>query len=286
MFRSIAYCFALIILLFGCENDEPNYPAQPFIEFKALEFKDLPKGPDSLILTFKFRDGDKDLGLDPTDRSYPFHRRNYYLTSSGTISPVNDYLLDVVTGGKLVTPNTRLIPGYEYLPPNEYPFSCTHYVWTTFNLTNLDIIDENDNAYSVEEITDFNLNLHYYKVTGTFYSTENQNYNNLYVDFFTEETNGEFKEFNWVTDISPPGCGIDFHERFPKPSGSYTQAGPFKIKMKNKYEGEITYNMASHGFTYLFTDKRLMLRIRVRDHALNESNIIETSPFTLEELKK
>lgn len=296
MLRSIFYCCASIVILLSCEN-EPNYPVQPYIEIKSLEFRDSPKesGTDSLILTFKYRDGDQDLGLEDSDWSDPYHARNYYLASNGKVTPVTTFHVEAIPqferiidldaiGGKLVTPNTRLKPGYDFLPPNEYPFSCTHYVHTTIYLTNRELLDETDNAYSIEEIPGFDIPV--YKVMGTFYSTENPNYSNVEVDFFVEDVDGQFNEFSWETDIDPPNCGFDFNGRFPKTLETYTQQGPFEITKKNKYEGEITFNMASVGFQYLFANKKIKLRLKIRDRALNESNVVETTPLTLEELKE
>lgn len=293
MLRSIFYCCSLIVILLSCE-EEPNYPAQPYIEIESLEFRDSPdvSDRDSLILTFKYRDGDRDLGLERYDLSDPYHAQNYYLASDGKVTPVGTFYTDALEtiidldaiGGKLVTPNTRLKPGYDFLPPNEYPFSCTHYVHTTIYLTNTELIDETDNAYSVEVIPGFNIPV--YEVTGTFYATKNSNHSNLEVDFFVEDVDGQFKEFNWETDIDPAICSFGFNARFPKPSEKLTQNPPFEIIKKNKYEGQITYNMASVGFQYLFANKKIKLRLKIRDRALNESNVVETTPLTLEELKE
>jgi hypothetical protein len=54
-----------LFLLFSCETI-PEYPAQPSISYAAAYFQELPQ-TDYIYLSFNFKDGDGDLGLNSED---------------------------------------------------------------------------------------------------------------------------------------------------------------------------------------------------------------------------
>ncbi len=53
-------------------NRAPELPVTPSIEFRNIEFKEV-DGPDSLIVTIYFQDGDGDMGLTSSDIYDPYH---------------------------------------------------------------------------------------------------------------------------------------------------------------------------------------------------------------------
>jgi len=54
--------------------------------------------------------------------------------------------------------------------------------------------------------------------------------------------------------------------------------------MQNEQKGELTYRLATVGFTPLFGDKKMKLKIYINDRALHSSNVIETAPFFLNDI--
>ncbi len=67
----------LSMLLPACRRTE-KYAVEPHIEFVSLEpINELDNGMD-VRLTFKFQDGDGDVGLDAKDIQYPFDTASIY----------------------------------------------------------------------------------------------------------------------------------------------------------------------------------------------------------------
>ncbi|WP_303311078.1 hypothetical protein [Hymenobacter sp. BT730] len=78
MVRSSALIIGCGLLLNACITP-PDYPDTPSIEFKDI--KAVRKSPvtgtyDSVAVTVSFKDGDGDLGLDPTDTIPPYNQYN------------------------------------------------------------------------------------------------------------------------------------------------------------------------------------------------------------------
>jgi hypothetical protein len=65
------------LLLSACRKQE-KYPVIPAIEFVSLEANDDPISGTDVCLTFKFQDGDGDIGLDETDTRPPFDTSSVY----------------------------------------------------------------------------------------------------------------------------------------------------------------------------------------------------------------
>jgi len=67
----------LALLLSACRKPE-KFSEIPAIEFVSLEaYEDASTGTD-VCLTFKFQDGDGDIGLDETDTQAPFDTSSIY----------------------------------------------------------------------------------------------------------------------------------------------------------------------------------------------------------------
>ena len=67
----------LALLLSACRRHE-KYPVEPYIEFVSLETIDDPDNAMDVRLTFKFQDGDGDIGLDDNDIQSPFDTSSIY----------------------------------------------------------------------------------------------------------------------------------------------------------------------------------------------------------------
>lgn len=279
---------SFLVLLTGSCFDPPEFPVVPEIEFERLEFKPAPTqvDDDSLLIYLRFRDGDGDLGLSADDVrhiSAPYHVNNYYQENNGTIIPIPTasgilegrhydlLLIPDAAKGHLVTFNTRLKPGYEFLPQS---FHCRSYQY-------LGGTGENDGTRLLIQAADLpaigpeievvdtfyapaTREPVYYQIRDTLYYTTNPNHYNIEVDFLVKE-GAEFHEFDWSNF-----CGTTYDQRFPVLSDPGTSV-----------DGTLRYAITSVALRAMFTIKPLKLRIKIRDRALNESNVIETPEFTL-----
>lgn len=233
----------------------PEYSNIPQISFNKIQFKVTPDilDVDTLILFIDFKDGDGDLGLADEFLNPPFNPENYFLDNDN----------------KLISIRTRKKPGFEDLPPYEFPYTCINYTNTDQIIYfRSDFVDKK--TYNVVDSIKENQIL-YYGVKDTIYFKLNENHHNIKVEFFVKE-GGTFSKFDWITAF-PPQCGETFDGRFPVLS---TATKPL--------EGTIKYSMESIGFLPLFSIKTLKLRISIKDRALNTSNVLETE-FTLDKIR-
>jgi hypothetical protein len=84
------FVFVLFSILIGCIA-KPDYPVIPSIEHLTTNnFRTSNSRIDSVSVTIKFKDGDGDLGLKPTDTFPPYQQ----LLPNGKINP-NYYNFDV-----------------------------------------------------------------------------------------------------------------------------------------------------------------------------------------------
>lgn len=161
--------------------DPPEYPVQPQIEFESIEFKEFGSGfdseTDSLILVISFKDGDGDLGLDPSEQG----------CISETICYNNKFYSKKEDGNLVTYKDKRTNPKFSSLPDFIKPFNCIN--WEVRNDNN-----KIDTLY-------FELNPDHYNIT---------------VDFLVKNpSNGTFEEFDWTKEFTYPNCGISFDGRFP-----------------------------------------------------------------------
>jgi hypothetical protein len=283
--------FSFFTILFGSCFNPPEFPIEPQIAFKKLVFRDIidESKPDSLILYITFKDGDGDLGLDPSDPvhlSAPYNDADYFQTNAnGDLIPVPSYIgqlsvsgaaqfidvLDVENPalGDLVYPRTRKNPAYGSLPAKDKPdgqFNCVNYVYKTF------IIPKSDRAIT-DQYSDISDSLTsngsvFYMINDSLYFKSNPNHYNIEVDYLVKE-GGTFVEFDWRKEF----CST-FDGRFPLLSDN-----------DNALDGTLKYNMESRGFKILFGGKTFKLRIQIKDRALHLSNVIETPEVTLESIR-
>jgi hypothetical protein len=127
----------LFLLFFlGCEHEQqgdPNFPAEPLIKFKNLEFIEGTSMIDSIQLTFSYRDGD--LGLEYEALDSPYHFLNLFVEDGTSLLKVSTNNLDAAQrsfsgitqsqkeGRKLVAYRTRKKASFGFLPE----FNCQNY---------------------------------------------------------------------------------------------------------------------------------------------------------------
>ncbi len=91
-------------------------------------------------------------------------------------------------------------------------------------------------------------------------------------------------------DFMETNCGSSLGGRFPRLGTlqlkQTTQLGAFTIYPQTPWNGTIAYTIESKAIEAFFKDKLLKIRVQIYDRALNESNIVESEPFTLESILK
>ncbi len=237
--------FFLVFALFSCNNDE-NISEVPSISFEKLEFKKSNNlnFQDSLILTINFIDGDGNLGLSNEENNYPYHPYN---------AIIDQEFNWVTLGNKNIIP-----PLYVYEPNGTYYLFSNEDNRPTFNCENY-IIDTLTGSSRLD----------------TFYIKKNENNKNIFVEFYVKQNN-YFEIIDWKRIFdSEYGCGLDFNSRFPE------------LNISNSSQllsGKLRYGMVSYGFEMILKNNIFKLKIYIKDKDLNNSNIIETPEFTLEEI--
>lgn len=281
--------FSAIAIVFGSCFDPPVYPNTPEIEFDDIEYVDAQR--DSLFLYINFKDGDGDLGLDPSDpkyRSFPFNDAFYYQENNGQLrqlfsivepeSEKDVIIIDDPTSGDLVFPRTRKKAAYSgVVPPFTHPYFCTDFVRRSIliELADSAALDKIAKTQSITQVKYSNID--FLELTDTLYFQPNPDHYNIEVDFFVKNGN-DYVEYDWRKD----GCdritytGQSFDARFPM----------FTDKEGSTLEGNLKYGMYSLGFKEIFGNKTLRLEITIKDRARNKSNKIVTKDFTLLEILK
>jgi hypothetical protein len=283
--KGVSLIFAgLIILVSSCFNP-PEFGLVPEIEYESIFFAEAPAGStktDSIVVSIKFKDGDGDLGLDPENpihAEYPFHPSSFFLAKDGKVeavalsqhwSDIQYYFIDVVgQEGKLVTAKTREQAAYNFLPPYTLN-SCSYLADTVIMVDSEDagILDVNYQNI-IDTMTSPN-NPPIYVLKDTFYIEANPNHYNITVDFLLKNGDNTWTPFAWED------CNPSYSGRFPVLSD----------EPNSPLDGVLRYSLKSQGFRIMFTTKTLKLRIKIRDRALNTSNVIETPEFTLDKIRR
>lgn len=297
--KKILYSLLAASAIISCGDDElknPNYPVEPSIKFVDLKFRENEEigQPQELILTISYKDGDSDLGLGYSgeDVLYPYHSNNLFLADGSgdttMIPSVLEYdpsgnlmgaiVKPVSQTGTLVTSSTRENPEYSYLPEHNPVSNCPDYHSLTYYYFDETILNE---SFDVRETVTFN-NKNFQAVNDLVLIKPNENSYNISVKFYYFN-NGEFEEYSWSN------CQT-FNGRFPliedKKSGTIDFNDLFKIKVKNPWEGQITYTMSNSSFLATFGARSLKLEITIKDRALHTSNTIITLAFELNEIKQ
>lgn len=285
--RSLAIFF-LLSTLFGSCFDPPEYPNTPKISFEKIEFY---KGEamDSLLLYIRFQDGDGDLGFDGSNTahfSYPYNSVIFFQQDNGNLKPVYTEvvtstqgiqyeILQVSGSNDLVFPRTRKKPEYSHLPAFD---QCVNYMY----LRDRNLLVWAKDTVVLDKYTRFTDTLYaadntpLYQIQDTLYIHHNPNHYNIEIDFLIQDLlnpNADpqgFVEFDWRRET----CST-FDGRFPL---LQSNNGPL--------EGTLSYSMRSSGLHFLFSLRKMKLRVQVKDRALHLSNVIETPEFTLDGIRK
>ena len=173
----------VIVIVFGLGFsscfDPPQYSVIPEIEFESLKFVET-AGADSLILFIKFRDGDGNLGLDPSENGC-------YIIGSDTVC-YNEKFYYVDENNKPINYKAkRTVPALSSLPDFVPPYSCI----------NWEVVKVND------------------IVTDTLYFELNPDHYNIFIDFMVKQNDGSFEVFDWRLEFEYPGCATSYDGRFP-----------------------------------------------------------------------
>ena len=277
--------FVSLCAIFGSCVTPPDISIIPEIHFSDIALYQRAGGPDSLVVSVTFRDGDGDLGLDPESdyfTSDPYNRRFYYIDNNGTLDSIPTEvaypglpsllkipeelkcakckIVTAATKRKSAYQNNNKLPYYEPEHCYEYTYT-TVYVSEPFKSIAESTIPKLDTAF-------FN-GLNVYALLDTFYYKLNPNHNNFDVEILTEQPNNPDRDsegyalFDWSKNIS---CYEDLNGRFPYLTGS-----------SGAVEGTLSYGIVNNGLLKNFKNKKIKLRVRIRDRALHHSNTIVTS---------
>jgi hypothetical protein len=281
--------------------DQPEFSTVPQIEFENICFR---KDSNALFLTFNFQDGDGDIGIQKVaydnnivvdNTNAPFHPVNYFLEDgTGALQEVETNVIYIDTlrnnvlqlvpltildldgkTGKLVTVNTRNKPNYGSLPlfdPKE--INCIDYAYNAISpvyirIENNSVIENKfnvqDTIVDIPSTTNPANTRRYLELGDTLYFEHNPNHYTIEVDFLEKTGNNTFTEFDWRKEFCTTYDG-----RISQLTGN---EGPI--------DGTLTYKIQSSGLEGIFSVKTLKLRVKIRDRAFHESNVIETPEFTL-----
>jgi hypothetical protein len=287
-----ASIFSILTLLFGSCFNEPKLSVIPRIEFENVDFivtPDIAKA-DTLAITISFKDGDGDLGFDPSllsQTSDPFHETNFFIENNGELTPVSTAIVyqDVPAlirlpenaTGKLVSVRTRKKPGYENLEPYTYPFNCLNYRYDSLYIGAEDkAIFEGE--YTVSKVLPNLANPQVYILKDTFYYAPNPYHYNIDIDFLVKtpgDPNADSEGFVVYDWKLAQNCSSNFYARFPV----LTDRPPRPL------EGTLRYALQSSGLAFVLGgDKILKLKITIRDRALHTSNTVKSPEFKLKEI--
>ncbi|MEX2336900.1 MAG: hypothetical protein WD555_06485 [Fulvivirga sp.] len=257
--------FFIIWMGFTSCYDAPEYPNTPNITFEDIIFKEIGTNtdPDSLIMTISFEDGDGDLGINDRFTDPKFRKGDFYIDTST---------------GNLLTLQYVGLEGYEELPAYEFPYSCEHWIeQSTFNnFCSLAGITSDCDA-RIEEFGLTTLVTDKTKlILDTLYFEPNPNRSNYFLTFLEETSPGTFEEFDWLNANIEDPCAINFSLTFP----------PISDDTKSFVsEGTIRFSLTVNRIPAVFGDKRLKVRIKIKDRAHHESNEVESDSFTIQEIK-
>ena len=181
------------IILISC-LDAPQYSEIPDIEFEQIIFKDLkdPSSADSLIISIKFRDGDGNVGIGPTETQEPYNDKYYFQFPDK----------------KFITYKTkRTVAGYDTLPAFVKPFNCTNWEVVKKDLDGSGVL----------------------KVVDTLYFQLNPNQHNIFISFQVKDASGKFQDYEFSNFYTYPLCEtIGYNGRFPILSKDLSQPSPLE----------------------------------------------------------
>lgn len=241
--------FSIIIALFvamGCTRP-PDLPETPEISFDKVEFEILNEG-DPLFEENLLR-----LSINIQDGN-----GDLGLDGNENFPPYHPFALVLNNEGRPIEFGER---------PEDPNFTCIDYA--VEDRENTDLNGDGD-------------------LLDTLLINFNQNQYNIEVNFYVKKQ-GAFQEVQMRA--LPPGspnentfCGVTFDGRFPCLSSADNPCD-FVRNNSRPVEGIITYEMNSGLFLPIFRTDTMKLSFKIRDRALNESNMAESTEFTLQGIK-
>ena len=254
--KPLILLLGMVTSLASCSSDQESsdIPAIPAISLKSMRFVQVGeiRNLDTLIITLEYQDGDGDLGLTNDENDPRFDSEVIYYDSA--------------TSGELFEFTDRAIR-YGYI--DQYG----EVVKTTLNDT-------------LPEFNDINQCL-YYRLISTeinestiAYVNPNPNFYNIFVNFSRVTPDG-LEPVVWETQNFKPGgsnqCASPLHGRFPPPEYNTNLLTPLAEPLK--------YEITSRAFIDFFGTGTFQTDIRIKDRALNSSNVV-SARFTLDGLRR
>lgn len=281
---NLLFSFGILTILAGC-FEKVEFPSTPNIEFLDVRFFDLAESArrDSLVISFRFEDGDGDLGLSAdasADVNPPYHDLFVYLDSRDsvvTISNLNEMIPPFYSA-----PVSKSV--IQVREPGEEPKTLSAYnifgslkeriddelVLGEYSCANYDIVRipafinrEQNGAFLL-----FSLDIE----NDTVAIVRNPRQFNIHVDILKKSPEGTFEE-TFLAAGAVENCGTgELDARFP-----IFGDGTGK-------EGVIHYNYSSNLLRLGFQDNTFKLSFFIYDRAGNKSNIAESFEFTLDKI--
>src|SRR5687767_8353869 len=92
----------MLVLIAGCGSDDGNndveYAIEPQLDFVSTKFTRSASASspiDTIAVTFRYRDGDGDIGLTIEDRDVPYQSYNFFLENESTLTSIPGRRVDV-----------------------------------------------------------------------------------------------------------------------------------------------------------------------------------------------
>lgn len=274
----IVFCGTLVSSCF----DPPEYPNVPEITFKSVNFvkggvdSDGNVLSDTVVLLINFKDGNGDIGIGTDEVQPPFNDRWYYLKQNPSVDrSLSDDCTSYNKKCWFLNPIIKEFDKYiDYSDRRNNPDYDTlaQYSFTKpYNCINWEVVThDDDNNTDTEPVP-----------LDTLFFTLNPHYSNIFVQFEIKNPNppdlsNPFdSKFEENTFFTYPICGVrTFDGRVPVLFDATTKDTPL--------EGTIRYAMPSAFYKTIFASNTLRLRVYIEDRALNKSNEIVTSEFTVD----
>lgn len=276
----VLFCFSMVAVS-GC-FEAPEFSDAPKLTFRDIKFKEVGSASDydTLIIYLDFKDGNGDIGLsalNEDDFEVPYNSEFYFLADgNGGMTPFVSTVRENYTilnyneqPGKIVTSKTRLLANYDTLPAYN-PNSCLNYSFLTEVLAPHSSVDA---TYDIQDTIIVN-GKSYAKIQEAVYYQPNPNHYNIEIRFWLFE-GGVFVEYDWFKEF----C-ITYDGRFP------TSLSEFPTYTNRPIEGTLRYAMPNTSFLAIFGNTPLQITARIRDRALNESNVVSTEVFDLNKIRE
>ena len=237
------------ILFCGCPTI-PEFPNEPSISYEDVTFRIISDTTDEGAV---FSTGQIDLSLNFEDGD-----GDLGLASDENNPPFHPFVFPLTDDDNLIRfGESDTLPPYspiDYLIPlkdDTIVVSYTKFAGTdSSQFVNL-LLTEND----------------------TVYIQLNPRRNNIFVDFYYKPTNNS--DFV-LLDFKGPPYYQSFDGRFP-PLNTAEYDRPIN--------GTLTYSLKSVSFELLFREQPIMLEFYILDRAGNKSNVAQTNPFVLSQVK-